>query len=101
MSDLQRIGGWSTILSGAVAIVGDIFLILFYVLQAPRLMEARGNSPDYLGRVNDAAIGLQALLLIPIALTFLGTMPLRAPVSAWQKVVAVAALISMFVVGCI
>jgi len=93
--------GWWAILSGAVAIVGDIFLILFYIFQAPRLFEAGGNAPDYLGRVNDAAVGIQALLLIPIALTLLRTLRHRGSVSAWQRVVEAVAMISMVIIGCI
>ncbi len=41
--------GWSAVLSSAVAIVGNVFLILFYIFQAPRMFAGSGNGPDYLG----------------------------------------------------
>lgn len=93
--------GWSAVLSGAVAIVGNVFLLLFYIFQAPRMYAAGGNAPDYLGRVNDAAIGIQTILLIPIALALLEALKLHGPVSLWQRYVVGAALIGMLIIGCI
>ena len=93
--------GWWAILSGGVSIVGDVFLILFYVFQAQRLFESGRNAPDYLGRVNDAAVGIQALLLIPIVLALIEILKRRAPVSLWQRFVVGAAVIGMAVIGCI
>ncbi len=99
---LKRIGGWSAILSGAVAFVGDIFLILFYALEASLLLEARTMSgPAYFGRLNDAAAAIQVLLMILIVLAFLRVMQIRAPVSVWQKGLAVAVIISMLIISCI
>lgn len=104
MNDIKRIGGWSAILSGAVVLIGNIFLILFYVLEAPRLLETRnmnGSASFSFGRLNDAAAAIQALLMILIVLAFLRVMQIRAPVFVWQKGLAVAVIISMLIISCI
>lgn len=99
---LIRHAGWAAYLSGAVAFIGNIFLILFYVLEASRLLESRTmTGPAFFGRANDTATGIQALLMIPIVLVFLKAIQLRASVSAWQRVVAVAAIISLLIISCI
>jgi len=36
----SRYVGWSAILSGVVDLLGLVFLILFYVLEAPQILES-------------------------------------------------------------
>jgi len=96
------LGGLAAILSGVVAFVGNIFLILFYVLEASHLLETRSmTGPAFFGRANDTATGIQAFLMIPIVLAFLGVVQLLASVSVWQRVVAIAVIISLLIISCI
>jgi hypothetical protein len=66
---LARYGASSALASGILAVVSAVFLILFYALEAPGLLES-GNTEAFapFGRTNDALIGLMALVAIPAAL---------------------------------
>lgn len=58
--------GWIAILSGIIAAVGVVFLIVFYVLYFATPLKDVGA---LFGRRNDAFIVIQYLLTIPLALS--------------------------------
>jgi hypothetical protein len=58
--------GRIAILSGIVAAVGVVFLILFYVLFFATSLKATGQT---FGWLNDICVGVQYLLAIPLALS--------------------------------
>src|SRR6266508_5205062 len=60
--------GWSAILSGAVDLIGFLFLLLFFALEAPRWIQSgEPNPPPLFGTLNDASFIFVALLMIPVA----------------------------------
>ncbi len=61
--------GWSAILSGGVQLLGLVFLILFYALEAPQVMHSgEPSTPPLFGTLNDASFIFVALFMIPPAL---------------------------------
>lgn len=65
---LAGYGGRAAIASGILSIIGTIFLVAFFVVEAPAILES-GNTEQWLplGRTNDALVGLTALAAIPLA----------------------------------
>jgi hypothetical protein len=65
---LAGYGGRAAIASGILALVGTVFLLLFYAIEAPAIFES-GDTETWvpLGRTNDALIGLSALAAVPLA----------------------------------
>jgi hypothetical protein len=60
--------GWSAILSGAVDLIGFLFLLLFFALEAPRWIQSgEPNPPPLFGTLNDASFIFVALFMIPVA----------------------------------
>src|SRR6266508_842444 len=60
--------GWSVILSGAVDLIGFLFLLLFFALEAPRWIQSgEPNPPPLFGTLNDASFIFVALWRIPVA----------------------------------
>jgi len=60
--------GWSAILSGAVDLIGFVFLLLFFALEAPRWIQSgEPNPPPLFGTLNDASFIFVALFMIPVA----------------------------------
>ncbi|HEX5941535.1 MAG TPA: hypothetical protein VFY66_04625 [Anaerolineales bacterium] len=60
--------GWSAILSGALDLIGFVFLLLFFALEAPRWIESgEPNTPPLFGTLNDASFIFVALFMIPVA----------------------------------
>jgi hypothetical protein len=60
--------GWSAILSGAIDLMGFVFLLLFFALEAPRWIESgEPNTPPLFGTLNDASFIFVALFMIPVA----------------------------------
>ena len=68
LGTLSRYGAQAAIASGILSIVGTIFLIAFFVFEAPTILES-GDTEQWLplGRTNDALVGLTALSAIPLA----------------------------------
>lgn len=64
-----RYVGWSAILSGIVDLIGLVFLILFYVLEAPQILESgEPDTPPLFGTLNDASFIFVALFMVPVAI---------------------------------
>lgn len=62
--------GWSAILSGAVDLIGFVFLLLFFALEAPLWIQSgEPNTPPLFGTLNDASFIFVALFMIPLAVT--------------------------------
>jgi hypothetical protein len=60
--------GWSAILSGAIDLIGFVFLVLFFALEAQRwIQNGEPVPPPLFGTLNDASFIFVALLMIPIA----------------------------------
>jgi hypothetical protein len=60
--------GWSAILSGAIDLIGFVFLLLFFALEAPRWIQSgEPNPPPLFGTLNDASFVFVALFMIPVA----------------------------------
>jgi hypothetical protein len=60
--------GWSAILSGAVDLIGFLFLLLFFALEAPLWIQSgEPNTPPLFGTLNDASFIFVALFMIPVA----------------------------------
>lgn len=68
LETLSRYGAQAAIASGILSIIGTIFLVAFFVVEAPAILES-GNTEQWLplGRTNDALVGLTALAAIPLA----------------------------------
>lgn len=61
-------GGRAAIASGLLSLIALAFLVLFYVLEAPALLESESTDTWVpLGRTNDALVGLAALAALPLA----------------------------------
>lgn len=60
--------GWSAILSGAIDLIGFVFLLLFFALEAPRWIQSgEPDTPPLFGTINDASFIFIALFMIPVA----------------------------------
>jgi hypothetical protein len=60
--------GWSAILSGAIDLMGFVFLLLFFALEAPRWIKSgEPNTLPLFGTLNDASFIFVALFMIPVA----------------------------------
>jgi hypothetical protein len=81
------------IVSGIVAAVGVVFLILFYVLFFATPLKALGQT---LGSLNDVCVAIQYLLTIPLALSLRRILHPYAP--ALVTVVTIEGVVSMLIV---
>ena len=60
--------GWSAILSGAIDLIGFVFLLLFFALEAPLWIQSgEPDTPPLFGTINDASSIFVALFMIPVA----------------------------------
>jgi hypothetical protein len=60
--------GWSAILSGAIDLIGFVFLLIFFALEAPRWIQSgEPDTPPLFGTLNDASFIFVALFMIPLA----------------------------------
>jgi hypothetical protein len=63
----QRTAGWCALASGLVSIAATAFLMAFYALEAPSLLEAGDlDQPTPLGHTNDVLIAVTLILLLPV-----------------------------------
>lgn len=67
---LARYAGWAAYLSGVVAILSLVFLILFYALEAPQAAANAGQGFYFWGTLNDitGAVTMVPLLLVALAI---------------------------------
>ena len=67
LSDVTYVG-WSAILSGAIDLIGFVFLLIFFALEAPRWIQSgEPATPPLFGTLNDASFIFVALFMIPLA----------------------------------
>ena len=60
--------GWSAILSGVIDLLGFVFLLIFFALEAPRWIQSgEPETPPLFGTLNDASFIFVALFMIPLA----------------------------------
>lgn len=60
--------GWSAILSGALDLLGFVFLLIFFALEAPRWIQSgEPDTPPLFGTLNDGSFIFVALFMIPVA----------------------------------
>jgi hypothetical protein len=79
-----RLAGWSALLGGIVDLVGFVFLILFFALEAPRILQSgESSTPPLFGTLNDASFVLVALLLVPVALALHEQIRHQASIGSW------------------
>lgn len=83
-----RLAGWSALLSGIVDLVGFVFLILFFALEAPQILQSgEPGTPPVFGTLNDASFVLVALCLVPVALALHEQLRIQAPTGSWVALV--------------
>jgi len=83
-----RLAGWSALLSGIVDLVGFVFLILFFALEAPQILQSgEPGTPPLFGTLNDASFVLVALFLVPVALALHEQLRTQAPTGTWVALV--------------
>jgi len=81
--------------SGVIAAVGVVFLILFYVLFFATPLTALGQA---FGTLNDICIGIQYLLTIPLALSLRRILQPQAPtLIAVGTVIGIASMVAVVV----
>ena len=67
LSDVRYVG-WAAILSGAIDLLGFVFLLIFFAVEAPRWIQSgEPETPPLLGTLNDASFIFVALFMIPVA----------------------------------
>ena len=91
---------WCTVLSGVIGLVGFIFLLLFYTLEVPAMVEQGQltDRPQTFGTLNDASYIFVALLLLPGALALYRATRTEAPaLSLLGVVLGVVSLLAMAV----
>lgn len=83
IESLARYGARAAVASGISSIVGTLFLIAFFVVEAPAIIGS-GDTERWvpLGRTNDALIGITALMAIPVASRVHAAWRLRAPTAS-------------------
>jgi len=91
---------WCTLLSGLIGLVGFIFLLLFYTIEVPAMLE-QGQltaDPQTFGTLNDASYIFVALFLLPGALELYRATRSKAPaLSQFGLVLGVVGLLAMAV----
>jgi hypothetical protein len=61
--------GWSAVLSGAIDLIGFVFMLLFFALEAPLWIQSgEPDTPPLFGTINDASSIFVALFMIPVAI---------------------------------
>jgi hypothetical protein len=67
LSDVTYVG-WSAILSGAIDLLGFVFLLIFFAVEAPGWIQSgEPDTPPLFGTLNDASFIFVALFMIPLA----------------------------------
>jgi hypothetical protein len=83
-----RLTGWSALLSGIVDLVGFGFLILFFALEAPQILQSgEPGTPPVFGTLNDTSFVLVALFLVPVALALHEQLRTQASTGSWVALV--------------
>jgi len=86
--------GWAAILSGIADLIGLVFLILFYALEAPRILESgEPDTPPLFGTLNDASFIFVVLFMVPVALALHRRMQTHSP--ALSRITLVIGLAGM------
>jgi hypothetical protein len=76
--------GWAAILSGVVDLLGFVFLILFYTLEAPQILQSgEPSTPPLFGTLNDTSFIFVALFIVPVALALHKQEQAQAPTLSW------------------
>jgi hypothetical protein len=79
-----RYVGWAAILSGLVDLIGLVFLVLFYILEAPRILQSgEPSTPPLFGTLNDASFIFVALFMIPVAVALHQRQQNQSPALSW------------------
>jgi len=92
---------WCTLLSGLIGLVGFIFLMLFYAIEVPAMLEQGQltGDPQTFGTLNDASYIFVTLLLLPGALALFRATRTGSPtLSLLGLVVGILGLLAMAVV---
>lgn len=84
---IMKLAGWCAYISGVAAIIGLVFLFLFF-----------GGAGDYFGPLNDIMVIIHYVLLLPIAVTvWLLLRPLGNPLNTPVLVAGLAAMLAVIV----
>ena len=92
---------WCTVLSGVIGLVGFIFLLLFYTVEVPAMLEQGQltDRPQTFGTLNDASFIFVALLLLPGALAFYRSTKTKASaMSLLALVIGIVGLLTMAII---
>jgi len=91
--------GWSAILAGLAGLIGFVFLLLFFALEASGIFgQGEPAKPPLFGTLNDASYIPVALLMLPIALALYQRTRTTAPVvSLLSLAVGLAGLLMLVV----
>ena len=84
---LMKLAGWCAYISGVVAIIGLVFLFLFF-----------GGAGDFFGPLNDVMVIIHYVLLLPIAVTIWWLLrPLENPLNTPVLIVGLVAMLAVIV----
>jgi hypothetical protein len=75
--------GWSAYLSAGLAIIGTVFLFLFYAVEVPRSIATGGKAPQVFGTLNDIAGLFQLLFMLPLTVALYRLAPSRHRGLGW------------------
>lgn len=84
---LLRLAGWCVYVSGVAAIIGLVFLAIFF-----------GGGPEYFGPLNDTAVIIHYILLLPIVLTlYLMLRPYGQTLNLIAAIIGLAGMLGVIV----
>ena len=94
----SRYAGWAAIMSGVLNLVGFVFLLLFFALEAPQILQnAEPSTPPLFGTLNDATFILVALCLVPVALALHSQAEAQAPI--WSRITLAMGLVAFLAIA--
>jgi hypothetical protein len=95
-----RSAGWAAIMSGALNLLGFVFLLLFFALEAPQILQnGEPSTPPLFGTLNDAAFILVALCLVPVALALHSQAEAKAPI--WSRITLAIGLLAFLAIAAV
>ena len=94
----SRYAGWAAIMSGALNLLGFVFLLLFFALEAPQILQnGEPSTPPLFGTLNDATFILVALCLVPVALALHSQTEAQAPI--WSRITLAMGLVAFLAIA--
>src|SRR5262249_53779515 len=89
-----RYAGWSAYISAGLAIMGIVFFVLFYALEAPRLVSTGKEGPTFFGTLNDIAALFEYLFMLPLTVVLYWLTSSRGGLSWVAMVVGIVGMLT-------